>query len=260
MYASPHVHNLEEYCPRDDVFSCIYIYLDFVRGGLPWAAAASQRQRDECGRQKQEHTKDPAKFLRTPTPTTVHHITAIIQHLSNLTYFDMPDYELIKDHLTKLTEALPKTSCCRLFWRAPVPYHSRPDKEADLQLYFAQMMCAFHGKTPASDKMKLRTFIRFSRFLMRKSWTREYEKYPRHIGLKYRHDNLVYLIDQAMKCAESCNYFRSRQYYSKVKKGPKKMNLTKVSGSFLFLRSLKAKQMKRPVMPPPALSFSQNSY
>lgn len=90
--------------------------------------------RDECGRQKQEHTKDPAKFLRTPTPTTVHHITAIIQHLSNLTYFDMPDYELIKDHLTKLTEALPKTSCCRLFWRAPVPYHSRPDKEADLQV------------------------------------------------------------------------------------------------------------------------------
>jgi len=262
MYASPHVHNLEEYCPRDDLFSCLYIYLDFIGGGLPWAAAASQRQRDECGRQKQECTKDPAKFLRDPhrTPATVYHITAIMQHLSTLTYFDMPNYELIRYHLRKMTDEIPKTSCCRLFWRAPVPHHSRPDKEADLQLYFAQMMCAFHGKTPASDKMKLRTFIRFSRFLMRNCWSREYEKYPRHIGFKYRHDNLVYLIDEAMKCAESCNYFRSRQYYPKVKKGPNTMNLTKVSGCFLFLRSLKAKQMKKPVMPPPALSFSQNSY
>lgn len=48
MYASLRVHQEMDYCPRDDVWSLLYVFCDLVSGGLPWMSHAANRNRDEC--------------------------------------------------------------------------------------------------------------------------------------------------------------------------------------------------------------------
>ena len=48
MYASPRVHQLRDYCARDDMWSLMYVFCDLVAGGLPWMQSAANRKRDEC--------------------------------------------------------------------------------------------------------------------------------------------------------------------------------------------------------------------
>ena len=53
MYASPRVHQGRDYCPRDDVWSLLYVFCDLVSGGLPWMSYAANRDRDACQRIKE---------------------------------------------------------------------------------------------------------------------------------------------------------------------------------------------------------------
>lgn len=48
MYASVRVHQLKDYCPRDDLWSLLYVFCDLVSGGLPWMAHAASRDRESC--------------------------------------------------------------------------------------------------------------------------------------------------------------------------------------------------------------------
>jgi len=48
MYASPRVHQLRDYCPRDDMYSLMYVFCDLVSGGLPWMSYAAIRDRTMC--------------------------------------------------------------------------------------------------------------------------------------------------------------------------------------------------------------------
>lgn len=53
MYASLRVHQERDYCPRDDVWSLLYVFCDLVTGGLPWMQHAANRDRDACQRYKE---------------------------------------------------------------------------------------------------------------------------------------------------------------------------------------------------------------
>ena len=53
MYASLRVHQGKDYCPRDDVWSVMYVFCDLVSGGLPWMSHAANKERNECGRLKE---------------------------------------------------------------------------------------------------------------------------------------------------------------------------------------------------------------
>ena len=53
MYASLRVHQGKDYCPRDDVWSVLYVFCDLVSGGLPWMSHAANKERHECGRLKE---------------------------------------------------------------------------------------------------------------------------------------------------------------------------------------------------------------
>ena len=48
MYASVRVHQSRDYSPRDDIWSLMYVFCDFVSGGLPWMAYAANRDREAC--------------------------------------------------------------------------------------------------------------------------------------------------------------------------------------------------------------------
>ena len=48
MYASVRVHQLNDYCPRDDIWSLLYVFCDLASGGLPWMSHAANRDRDAC--------------------------------------------------------------------------------------------------------------------------------------------------------------------------------------------------------------------
>jgi serine/threonine protein kinase len=53
MYASLRVHQCKDYCPRDDIWSLLYVFCDLVSGGLPWMQYAASRERDACQRHKE---------------------------------------------------------------------------------------------------------------------------------------------------------------------------------------------------------------
>jgi len=54
MYASPRVHQGRDYCPRDDIWSLLYVFCDLVSGGLPWMSHAANRDRDMCQKIKEQ--------------------------------------------------------------------------------------------------------------------------------------------------------------------------------------------------------------
>lgn len=53
MYASVRVHQLKDYCPRDDMWSLLYVFCDLVSGGLPWMSHAANRDRTSCQKLKE---------------------------------------------------------------------------------------------------------------------------------------------------------------------------------------------------------------
>mmetsp|Transcript_14231 Transcript_14231/g.39478 ORF Transcript_14231/g.39478 Transcript_14231/m.39478 type:complete len:769 (-) Transcript_14231:64-2370(-) len=61
MYASLRVHQHKDYCPRDDVWSVLYVFCDLVSGGLPWMSHAANKERNECG-----HLKEIVQGERKP--------------------------------------------------------------------------------------------------------------------------------------------------------------------------------------------------
>jgi serine/threonine protein kinase len=48
MYASARVHQLKDYCPRDDIWSLLYVFCDLAAGGLPWMSHAANKDRAAC--------------------------------------------------------------------------------------------------------------------------------------------------------------------------------------------------------------------
>jgi serine/threonine protein kinase len=136
MYASVHVHQLKDYCPRDDIYSLMYVFCDLVSGGLPWMSAAANRDRNKCQEMKERvHTtagtalllmgdvyhlamarKEKAgaigddrpivNELLVPLPLAndpfrVGLLKEIFDHLSGLCFYDRPDYDMIQDRIGK---------------------------------------------------------------------------------------------------------------------------------------------------------------
>eukprot|EP00474_Spongospora_subterranea_P012006 CRZ12464.1 hypothetical protein [Spongospora subterranea] len=88
-YASTNSHNLKELGPRDDMFSLLYILVDFVVGRLPWLDCLSKH---EVASMKASMFGHNAKRLESiPDP-----VYEIADHLNGLRFDDVPDYRLIR--------------------------------------------------------------------------------------------------------------------------------------------------------------------
>lgn len=137
MYASPRVHQGRDYCPRDDVWSLLYVFCDLVSGGLPWMSHAANRERESCQtfkervhanngeesalllmgdhyhvaafkREKQlaaqSQNSDKRNSTSLPEPLSMskdeHKVNLLrkaFRHLLDLQFCDTPDYKLIQD-------------------------------------------------------------------------------------------------------------------------------------------------------------------
>lgn len=62
-YASPHAHRCQDLSPRDDIFSLIYVFLDFVAGKLPWTVASRAKDKVTVAATKEEYLADPRKLI-----------------------------------------------------------------------------------------------------------------------------------------------------------------------------------------------------
>ena len=122
MYASPRIHQMRDYGPRDDMWSLLYVFCDLVSGGLPWMSLAAERRRDDCQTMKEKvHGEGQAadetelllmgneyhiaKYRQIPLPEPlamskdVHKVNLLrkaFQHLAGLQFHEFPDYELIQ--------------------------------------------------------------------------------------------------------------------------------------------------------------------
>ncbi|TMW64695.1 hypothetical protein Poli38472_011575 [Pythium oligandrum] len=101
MYASLSAHRRQELGPKDDLWSWFYLVLDFMRGELPWAADAQQKNRQTVFSLKEYYTEKHPDLL-VDGLSGVSHLLAIMKYLQSLQYEDQPDYDLLRDRLRRV--------------------------------------------------------------------------------------------------------------------------------------------------------------
>ncbi|GAQ87395.1 Serine Threonine protein kinase [Klebsormidium nitens] len=96
-YASVNAHKSKELGRRDDLWSLLYVLVEFLEGDLPWR---SQSNKDKILESKEFYNQNPEKFLRfLETPKQLQDFA---RTLSGLEYEEDPDYA----HLLRLLESL----------------------------------------------------------------------------------------------------------------------------------------------------------
>lgn len=109
---------------RDDLFSMLFVYMDFVLGNLPWRHAAKQKNKAQVKALKAMFTENIDEFFLVFTTVTAmstnvygpavveDHVKEVINqikpsieriaaHLSQLSYDEAPDYAFVEDMLLK---------------------------------------------------------------------------------------------------------------------------------------------------------------
>jgi len=86
-YASVNSHKGRELSPRDDLWSVLYMIIEFATGTLPWR---SERDRDKVGEIKEKFMS--GKKLVRGLPSEFEEFMAYLQSLK---YEDKPDYDLL---------------------------------------------------------------------------------------------------------------------------------------------------------------------
>ncbi|VDM48451.1 unnamed protein product [Toxocara canis] len=83
-YCSIHVHKREEQGRRDDLWSFLYMMVEFIVGQLPWRSSSYRGEYllKDC----------PIEFYK------------IYDHIRRLQYMDKPNYELIKKTMKQICE------------------------------------------------------------------------------------------------------------------------------------------------------------
>ncbi|RWS30985.1 tau-tubulin kinase 2-like protein [Leptotrombidium deliense] len=88
-YASLNAHKNKEMGRHDDLWSLIYMLVEFVNGSLPWRKI---KDKEQVGQIKEKY--DHKHLIRNlPQPE----FKLFIEHLQQLTYYDKPDYKYLND-------------------------------------------------------------------------------------------------------------------------------------------------------------------
>ena len=72
QYASPFVHDGQDQCPRDDLYSLVFVFIDLVCGKLPWAEAYRQsKDKAAAAATKRSLLDEPEKMVKWVRDTVV---------------------------------------------------------------------------------------------------------------------------------------------------------------------------------------------
>ena len=110
------MHLGHDHCPRDDLYSLIYVFLDLICGKLPWAEAAKNKDKSTVTQLKKDYMENPEKLIvwaaevvRTVESLQPEKIDSnsnfpveaqtycleVCNYLNGLEYEDVLDYDLI---------------------------------------------------------------------------------------------------------------------------------------------------------------------
>ena len=103
MYASLAAHRLQDLGPKDDMWSMLFVVLDFLRGELPWSLDAQLKNRSAVEKLKSYYTEEEPRALVEGLPGE-DALVEIIEYLVSLTYTDKPDYGRIHDLLLQVSQ------------------------------------------------------------------------------------------------------------------------------------------------------------
>ena len=95
-YASIYSHASKDLAPRDDLWSVLYLLIEFVAGSLPWSKL---RDRDKIGEMKNQYIGTTKLVEKLPCE-----FAEFQGYLMTLDYFSVPDYA----HLIQLFRGLLK--------------------------------------------------------------------------------------------------------------------------------------------------------
>ncbi len=135
MYASVRVHQLRDYCPRDDMWSLLYVFSDLVSGGLPWMSHAANRDRESCQKLKERiHGEEDGKPDQTELLLYGHeyHIALFKKFRGGI---DPPDDPSVNDEVLpeplSLSKDEKKVALLRTAFKhlASLAFPDRPDYE-----------------------------------------------------------------------------------------------------------------------------------
>uniref|UniRef100_H2XSG8 Protein kinase domain-containing protein n=3 Tax=Ciona intestinalis TaxID=7719 RepID=H2XSG8_CIOIN len=85
-YASVNAHRNREMGCHDDLWSLLYMLVEFVNGQLPWRKI---KNKEQVGIMKERYDE---KMLLKHMP---HELMELYNHISTLQYYDKPDYEFV---------------------------------------------------------------------------------------------------------------------------------------------------------------------
>eukprot|EP00736_Rhodelphis_marinus_P001530 Rmarinus@m.17399 len=90
-YASVHSHRMQELSRRDDLWSLLYVLMEFAQGFLPWRRV---KDKEQIGKIKDQYNGPQLVELLPPE------FLKFMQHIQSIEYADTPDYAYL-DSLLK---------------------------------------------------------------------------------------------------------------------------------------------------------------
>lgn len=85
-YASLNAHKNKEMGRHDDLWSLLYMLVEFVNGALPWRKI---KDKEQVGQMKERYDH---RLLLKHLPTD---FRVFLEHIQSLTYYDTPDYDML---------------------------------------------------------------------------------------------------------------------------------------------------------------------
>lgn len=85
-YASVNAHRNKEMGRHDDLWSLLYMLVEFVNGALPWRKI---KDKEQVGQMKERYDH---KLLLKHLPAD---FKQFLEHIQHLTYYDTPDYDML---------------------------------------------------------------------------------------------------------------------------------------------------------------------
>lgn len=153
-YASIHSHLSRDLGRRDDLWSLLYVLIEFANGSLPWRKI---KDKDQIGEMKIELNKAelvldlPSEFL------------AFMQHLQSLQYEDRPDYTYLRGLLLTAYENAGGDEFTPFDWELPhisrspsvsAEEESRKENGKESEPNGAQPFSASRFGSPSRNKQK----------------------------------------------------------------------------------------------------------